>query len=490
MPRYQSTLPPLYSQTQHNFVTEEVITGEGPEQYEPMEEQQDVEAEGYASSTPTSSLTWIAWFCSLPGHEYFCEVSEDFIEDDFNLTGLASLVPFWKEAMEMVLDVEAEDSLKIPDVTIVESSAELLYGLVHQRYILTRPGLQAMVEKYEAGHFGTCPRVYCHSTHVAPCGRTDLPGLDTVKLYCPNCNDIYTPPSSRFQGVDGAFFGTTFPHLLFQTFRELAPATFCPPPQPVNTSLRSPRENYQPPAPFVNPNPNGGQKAPASRIYVPKIYGFRVSERARSGPRMMWLRMRPENPEELDRVDYKGRWMEGSDFDEESDHDEPGRHTSSLFEGADDEDEDDDEEEEEEETPQQPPAPSSRNPRQRPGSTRHLAPKLSSTISSNDSDADSDSETVIIQTPRIHPRYLKYLRPRRTSRTPSPVKRVETDTDGGATSSTSSSSAVETPREDAPRQLISRPKDTSPAKLLIVRSTMDGPRAFGGLEMSPFQEVS
>ena len=59
-----------------------------------------------ASSTPTSSMTWITWFCSLPGHEYFCEVSEEFIEDDFNLTGLNSMVPFWKEAMEMVLDVE------------------------------------------------------------------------------------------------------------------------------------------------------------------------------------------------------------------------------------------------------------------------------------------------------------------------------------------------------------------------------------------------
>ena len=59
-----------------------------------------------ASSTPTSTLTWISWFCSLPGHEYFCEVAEDFIEDDFNLTGLNSMVPFWKEAMDMVLDVE------------------------------------------------------------------------------------------------------------------------------------------------------------------------------------------------------------------------------------------------------------------------------------------------------------------------------------------------------------------------------------------------
>jgi len=37
-----------------------------------------------------------------------------------------------------------EDESKIPDVSIVESSAEMLYGLVHQRFILTRAGLQAM----------------------------------------------------------------------------------------------------------------------------------------------------------------------------------------------------------------------------------------------------------------------------------------------------------------------------------------------------------
>ena len=41
--------------------------------------------------------------------------------------------------------VSDEDASKIPDVSIVEASAELLYGLCHQRYILTRAGLQAMV---------------------------------------------------------------------------------------------------------------------------------------------------------------------------------------------------------------------------------------------------------------------------------------------------------------------------------------------------------
>jgi casein kinase II subunit beta len=79
-------------------------------------------------------------------------VAEEFIEDDFNLTGLQSMVPFWKEALEMVLDVEPEeDTQKIPDVTIVESSAEMLYGLVHQRFILTKMGLASMVRFPAAG---------------------------------------------------------------------------------------------------------------------------------------------------------------------------------------------------------------------------------------------------------------------------------------------------------------------------------------------------
>lgn len=77
----------------------------------------------------------------------FAEVTEDFIEDDFNLTGLNALVPFYKEALDMLLDVEPEEeNLKIPDVSIIESSAELLYGLIHQRFIITRQGLQQMVK--------------------------------------------------------------------------------------------------------------------------------------------------------------------------------------------------------------------------------------------------------------------------------------------------------------------------------------------------------
>lgn len=30
-----------------------------------------------------------------------------------------------------------------------------------------------------------------------------MPGVDTVKLFCPNCGDIYAPPSSKYSGLDG-----------------------------------------------------------------------------------------------------------------------------------------------------------------------------------------------------------------------------------------------------------------------------------------------
>lgn len=55
------------------------------------------------SSSSQVTESWVASFCGLLGHEYFAEVSEDFIEDDFNLTGLQSQVPMYKEALEMIL---------------------------------------------------------------------------------------------------------------------------------------------------------------------------------------------------------------------------------------------------------------------------------------------------------------------------------------------------------------------------------------------------
>mmetsp|Transcript_27284 Transcript_27284/g.38584 ORF Transcript_27284/g.38584 Transcript_27284/m.38584 type:complete len:311 (+) Transcript_27284:1705-2637(+) len=200
---------------------------------------------------------WIQWFCGLKGHEMFCEVEKSYIEDGFNLYGLRACVSNFSDCLDLILDrIGPDDS----DDSHLTQNACTLYGLIHARYIITAHGLDAMYNKYAAKEFGTCPLIQCAGQPVLPVGLKDEMGADTVKIFCPKCQCIYHPPPMRTRsnqhgasavgasaaGVDGASFGTTFPHLFLMTFSNLVP-----------------------------------DPLPADSVYVPRVFGFRVHQSAR-----------------------------------------------------------------------------------------------------------------------------------------------------------------------------------------------------------------
>jgi len=189
------------------------------EEDEDDDEEEEEEEDSSEMSASDEDGSWIAWFCGLRGNEFFCEVDEDYIQDDFNLTGLNGLVPYYDYALDMVLDVEMpmEDSLTEEQQEIVESAAEMLYGLIHARYIVTNRGMHAMYEKYRSASFGRCPHVFCQGQPVLPVGLSDLPRNYTVNVFCPRCHGLFFPKSTRQANIDGAYFGTTFPHLYLMT---------------------------------------------------------------------------------------------------------------------------------------------------------------------------------------------------------------------------------------------------------------------------------
>ncbi|KAF2566032.1 hypothetical protein F2Q70_00024621 [Brassica cretica] len=208
----------------------------------------EVESEGSdvsgSEGDEEEETSWISWFCNLRGNEFFCEVDEDYVQDDFNLCGLSGLVPYYDYALDLILDVESSngDIFTEEQNELVESAAEMLYGLIHVRYILTSKGMAAMLEKYKNCDFGRCPRVFCSGQSCLPVGQSDIPRSSTVKIYCPKCEDLYYP-RSKYQGnIDGAYFGTTFPHLFLMAHGNVKP-----------------------------------QKP--SQSYVPKIFGFKVHKK-------------------------------------------------------------------------------------------------------------------------------------------------------------------------------------------------------------------
>lgn len=183
---------------------------------------------------------WIDRFIRKSSSKLFVRIDQEFISTTFNVYGIKNRIHEFHYAYEMlrkgyITSVDAEEY----DAEEIDEDTEKLYGFLHLRYLLTKPGMQLMFEKFNQDTFPTCPRVHCKGTHCLPYGLTEEPGQHTVRMFCPSCCDIYNVTDPDLKKVDGAYFGSSWIHMFLMKYPQVIPR--------------------DPP-----------------RVYVPKIYGFRI----------------------------------------------------------------------------------------------------------------------------------------------------------------------------------------------------------------------
>lgn len=114
-------------------------------------------------------------------------------------------------------------------------------------------------QKYQGSLYGTCPRALCDRQKVLPVGLSDTIKISRFKVYCPKCEEVYIP-KFRSVNIDGAYFGTSFPHHFLKAYR---------------TAIILPPKTY-----FYEPNISGfkivGKRG--SKFYDPAKHNLRVND--------------------------------------------------------------------------------------------------------------------------------------------------------------------------------------------------------------------
>ncbi|KAJ7934542.1 casein kinase II, regulatory subunit [Mycena leptocephala] len=218
----------------------------------PSVEDVSTDADSDRSISTNLYFSWISWFLSLKGNEYFCEIDEDFIRDSFNLTGLDAEVANYDQALDVLTDRLGAPATTMSSRRCLDTHARLLYGLIHARWILTAGGLEKMVAKYMCCDFGRCPRVFCHSHPLLPVGLVDVP----------------FEKASRHGSIDGAHFGTTFPHLFYLVYPRLCAAGVVAADTPTRVGT-------------LDASSGLGDAGRSYGELLARIYGFKLNETAR-----------------------------------------------------------------------------------------------------------------------------------------------------------------------------------------------------------------
>jgi hypothetical protein len=159
---------------------------------------------------------WIRKFLAARSRDTLLPIPREYLSDGFNLVQLAPVVegiarteggygppvssnesfPLFKAALRLILSNDDE-----PSSPVVQRAAEVLYTLVHARYLISPRGLDTVrrVLRRSDGTvnpvFGRCPRIRCRGMPLLPCGDSDnydpRNSVTTrAKRYCPCCGEV------------------------------------------------------------------------------------------------------------------------------------------------------------------------------------------------------------------------------------------------------------------------------------------------------------
>lgn len=187
-------------------------------------------SEEYESSS--GSEDWVNVFFKTFTKQLLARVDQSYISDSFNLFGLSEEVSEYEKTIRVLRGEK--------DASNMEKESAL-YFMVHQRYILTKQGLEAMGRIISKGVFGGCVRVSCRGYPLLPIGSSIQPGVTNAKLFCNCCKDVYESFGDLAK-IDGCAFGPTFPNLFVLMHKQMFPR----------------RDRH--------------------RKHVPRIFGFRIQE--------------------------------------------------------------------------------------------------------------------------------------------------------------------------------------------------------------------
>lgn len=105
----------------------------------------ETESNSSEDTSETSNTSWIESFCMERGHEWFCEISHQYITDPATLSGITLRNGQLARTLSGILDLDPSEDSNDPYSQGLLSSMEELYSLIHARYICTKEGLARMV---------------------------------------------------------------------------------------------------------------------------------------------------------------------------------------------------------------------------------------------------------------------------------------------------------------------------------------------------------